>query len=140
MTAPASPVADQWQAAARHAAEVVTQLSAILNRPRYWHPGEVPGPIGERLQEWSRTPTKHMCAHVSTPQPVMGIMHKPGRVWCQRCVLAAIKADHKARPRVCDGCLTDGHATFREHTIQAGPVLVWGNVCAGCSAAAGVTE
>lgn len=129
------------RAAERRAAAVIAQLSVVLARPNYFHPGEVPGPIGDRLREWgaagSGTP---MCPHLGRPQVVMGMLYRPGPYWCARCFGPVMKRDTEVRPEVCDGCLTSGHATFREHTIQSGPTLLWGNVCDGCSTAAGVTS
>lgn len=130
---------DQADAAADHAARVIADVATIT--ANHLATGvdvdATGGPIRADLERWHRIVTAQIvptCGHLTSPQPCLGLLGG-SEIACTRCAESLIAAHTATVPAdECDTC----HApttVFREVMVQAGALMLTGNVCRSCWAA-----
>ncbi|MCB0914360.1 MAG: hypothetical protein KDC23_01475 [Actinobacteria bacterium] len=120
------------------AEEQMTEAFGLLRLMGFDNDPVEPSPaLRARRVEWSLTSRVAGCPHTTDPQPLFGLIHDPGVVYCAPC--GALAAEHRATiaPDECDVC--GGYAqVFIETGWRFGAVLVHGNICGACHEAGDV--
>lgn len=87
---------------------------------------------GDAMTRWHAAEIVHGCSHTRNPTPVLGLLARPGVIYCPRCITATADRHVKRHPHDCDNC---GRYSRLLHEVSAlaGPVLtVLGHVCPTC--------
>lgn len=88
------------------------------------------------MHRWRAAEVIHGCKHTHNPTPVLGLVARPGVIYCPACIVATADRHLKRHPHDCDNC---GRYSHRLHEVSAiaGPVLTLiGHVCPSCVQAA----
>jgi len=90
----------------------------------------------DAMHRWRAAVVVHGCRHTSNPTPVLGLVARPGVIYCPRCIIPTADRHLKRHPHDCDNC---GRYSHRLHEVSAmaGPVLtLLGHICPRCMNAA----
>ena len=123
------PFTDQADAAYR---EVAAVNAGLADHTDSTGPG-IPG-LRPLIAAWLAAEIFPGCEHARAPIPLIGILTRPGLLFCMACSPAA-KRQHAANtPDVCDACGTESEdRRFFEVSQPLGAVgWLHGWVCAGC--------
>jgi hypothetical protein len=129
---------DQAAAAAAHAEKVFYSTADAMGQTP--DNGPAAGPILTLLDRWRTTPPITRCAHLASPQPIIGLLPLVGEITCVR---PACTLRHRERyfrlisRKDCDACRKPSPGNrFREFIVHGGYAIIAGNVCRACFALA----
>lgn len=120
---------DQVHAAMRDTRTLqATLTAAMLGAGAATHRGY----DSDALARWRAAEIVHGCSHTHSPTPVLGLLARPGLIYCPRCITATAERHVKRHPHDCDNCGRYSR-TLHEVSALAGPVLtVLGHLCPEC--------
>jgi len=126
---------DQVEAAEQQLTDVVGLLSKIIDgNSAVSEKGFMDTFYGQKYLFLTKGTFPEFCEHLDkkTPSIVYSMLADPKRVWCMDCMIKNSALRVKEFPYTCDSCETDGHTIFSETVVQAGVMLISGNVCVPC--------
>lgn len=84
------------------------------------------------LQRWRDAEMVRGCRHTRNPTPLLGLLARPGVVYCPACMIATAERHVRRNPHSCDECGRRSRL-LREVSVLAGPMLtVIGHLCPDC--------
>ena len=126
---------DQVEAAEQQLTDVVGFLAKVIDgNSSVSEKGFIDTFYGQKYLYLTKGTFPVFCKHLDkkTPSIVYSMLADPTKVWCMDCMIKNCAKRVKEFPSTCDSCETDGHTIFSETVVQAGAMLINGNVCVPC--------